>query len=98
MKITYRNTPNPNQILNSKEQNSKFDSSTTKAQYLTALLPTEILQSLLPKIIAIMCREKSDCDYFTDFSSLVRNFYIPFQTELFDKYFLTQTLGLRTPL
>ena len=72
-------------------------SSATKAQYLTALLPTEILQSLGPKIIAIMGREKSDCDYFSEISSLVRNFYTPSQTELFDKYFRTQTLGLSTP-
>ena len=68
-----------------------------KAQHLTALLPTEILQNLGPKIVTIMNLNKSDCDYFSKICNLVKDFYKPSQTDLFDKYFCKQSLGLLTP-
>ena len=71
--------------------------SITKAQHLTAYLPTELLQSLGPKIINIMNSEKLKCDYFAEICELVRDHYKPSETDLFDKYFRTQSLGLLTP-
>ena len=68
-----------------------------KTQHLTALLSTEILQSLGPKIIAIMNRDKINCDYFIEICNLVRDFYVPSDTELFEKYFCTQSLGSLSP-
>ena len=71
--------------------------SISKAQHLTAMLPTEILQNLGPKIIAIMNLNKSNCDYFCEIRNLVKDFYKPSQTALFDKYFCKQSLWLLTP-
>ena len=67
-----------------------------KAQHLTALLPTEILQNLGPKIVTIVNLNKSDCDYFSEIRNLVKDFYKPSKTALFDKYFCKQSLGLLT--
>jgi len=71
--------------------------SISKAQHLTALLPTEIFQNLGPKIVTIMNLNKSDYDYFSEIFNLVKDFYKPSQTAFFDKYFCTQSLGLLTP-
>ena len=68
-----------------------------RAQQLTALLPTEILINLGPEIIAVMNRDKSDCDHFSEICKLVKDFYKPSEAELFDKYFRTQSLGLLSP-
>jgi len=57
--------------------------SISKAQYPTALLPTEILQNLGPKIVTIMNLNKSDCDYFSEICNLVKAFYKPSQTAFF---------------
>ena len=71
--------------------------SISKAQHLTAPLPTEIFQNLGPKIVTIMNLNKSDYDYFSEIFNLVKDFYKPSQTALFDKYFCKQSLGLLTP-
>jgi len=91
------NSPNTWLLLLEFSFTSSRFSSSTKAQHLTALLPTEILQALGPKIIAIMNHDKLNCDYFTEICSLVLEFYVPSQTDLFEKYFRTQSLGSLSP-
>ena len=44
-----------------------------RAQQLTALFPTEILINLGPRIIAVMNRNKSDCDHFSEICNLVKD-------------------------
>jgi len=91
------NTPNTWLLLLEFSLGNSTRNSFTKAQHLTAFLPTEILQTLGPKIVTIMKRNKSDCDHFTELSNLVKDFYKPTETELFDKYFRTQSLGSLSP-
>jgi len=91
------NSPNTWLLLLEFSFTSSRFSASTKAQHLTALLPTEILQALGPKIIAIMNHDKLNCNYFTEICNLVREFYVPSQTDLFEKYFRTQSLGSLSP-
>ena len=91
------NSPNTWLLLLELSFTSSRYNALTKAQHLTALLPTEILQSLGPKIITIMHRDKTECDYFAEISNLTREFYLPSSTELFEKYFRTQSLGTLSP-
>ena len=67
----------------------------TKAQHVLSLLPTELLQSLGSKIITTM--NSAGIDHYANICDIVRDFYKPSETELFDTYFRTQTLGTLTP-
>ena len=67
----------------------------SKAHHVLSLLPTELLQSLGPKIIDTMT--KPNVDHYSLICQVVRDFYKPSETELFDTYFRTQTLGPFSP-
>ena len=91
------NTPNTWLLLLEFSFSNHQYSSFTKAQHLTAFLPTEILQELGPKIISVMRLNKLECDYFSEISNLVKDFYKPSESDLFEQYFRTQSLGSLSP-
>jgi hypothetical protein len=72
-----------------------FIFSSSKAQHMLALLPTELLQSLGTKIIATM--NITDNNQYEQICNIVRDYYKPSEVELFDSYFRTQTLGNLSP-
>lgn len=68
---------------------------TAKTNHVLNVLPTELLQSLGDKIINIM--RSTDTDSYVEICTLVKSFYLPSETHLFDSYFRTQTLGSLSP-
>ena len=68
---------------------------TSKAHQVLSLLPTELLQSLGPKILDTM--NSPNVDHYSLVCQIVRDFYKPSETELFDTYFRTQSLGQFSP-
>ena len=71
-------------------------SASTKAQHVITVLPTELLQALGNKIIAVM-NNSENVNTYEEICMIVQDFYKPSETELFDKYFRTQSLGSLLP-
>ena len=90
------NSPNTWLLLLDFSFSGRRFSPSAKAQHVLAVLPTELLQSLGSKIIEIMTKIDSKNSY-DDICTVVRDFYKPSETELFDKYFRTQSLEQLLP-